>query len=76
MPRLALAFQGEDLEEGNLVAYRANTAPESLRDVLWLLMAAIGMVLFIYVAAPCVIIEFLYRHLIAPLTRLGRVERR
>jgi hypothetical protein len=34
-------------------------------------MAAIGMVLFVYVAALCVAVEFLYRHLIeAPVARL------
>jgi hypothetical protein len=48
--------------------------------LLQLLMAAIGMVLFVYVAALCVAVEFLYRHLIAApvaslLTHLGRLER-
>jgi hypothetical protein len=46
-----------------------------------LLMAAIGMVLFVYVAALCVAVEFLYRHLIAApvaslLAYLGRLGRR
>jgi len=44
-----------------------------------LLMAAIGMVLFVYVATLCVAVEFLYRHMIAApvaslLTHLGRLE--
>ena len=39
--------------------------PLSGRSFLQLLMAAIGMVLFVYVAALCVAVEFLYRHLIA-----------
>jgi hypothetical protein len=45
--------------------------PESAPSLLQLLMAAIGMVLFVYVAALCVAVEFLYRHLIeAPVARL------
>jgi hypothetical protein len=54
------------------VAHGVSTRPESWRDVLWLFMAAIGMLSLIYVAALCVVIKFVYRHLIASLTRLGR----
>jgi hypothetical protein len=48
--------------------------------VLRLLMASIAMVLLINAAALCVVIEFVYRQLIASpmaslLTRLGRLER-
>ena len=56
------------------------TGPESAPSFLQLLMAAIGIVLFVYVAALCVAVEFLYRHLIAApvtslLTHLGRLGR-
>ena len=55
--------------------------PESGPSLPRLLMAAIGMVLFVYVAALCVAVEFLYRHLIAApvaslLAYLGRLGRR
>jgi hypothetical protein len=48
--------------------------------LLRLLMAAIAVVLLVYVAALCVAIEFLYRHLLAVpvaslLTHLGWLER-
>jgi hypothetical protein len=49
-------------------------------SLLRLLMAAIAVVLLVYVAALCVAIEFLYRHLLAVpvaslLTHLGWLER-
>ena len=47
------------------MAYFARSKPESWTDVLRLMMASIAMVLLIYVAACCVIIEFAYRHLVA-----------
>ena len=43
----------------------ARSKPESLADVLWLMMASFAMVLLIYVAACSVIFEFAYRHLVA-----------
>jgi hypothetical protein len=63
-----------------IVADVERPRPLSGPSLLQLLMAAIGMVLFVYVAALCVAVEFLYRHLIAApvaslLTHLGRLER-
>jgi hypothetical protein len=44
---------------------------ESAPNLLQLLMAAVGILLFVYVAALCVVVEFLYRHLIeAPVASL------
>ena len=39
--------------------------PHSGRDSLSLIMAVLAMVLLVYVAAVSVVIEFVYRHLIA-----------
>ena len=47
------------------MAYFARSRPESWTDLLRLMMAGIAMVLLVYVAACCVIIEFAYRHLVA-----------
>jgi hypothetical protein len=47
------------------MAYFARSRPESWTDVLWLMMASIAMVLLVYAAAFCVVIEFAYRHLVA-----------
>jgi hypothetical protein len=47
------------------MAHFARSRPESWTDVLRLMMAGIAVVLLIYVAAYCVIIEFAYRHLVA-----------
>jgi hypothetical protein len=43
----------------------ADRRPQPRYDTLWLLGAAIAMVLLIYAAALSVVIEFAYRHLIA-----------
>jgi hypothetical protein len=60
------------------MTYFARSGPESL-NVLQVVMASFAMVLLIYVAACCVIIEFAYRHLVAaPIewlnARLKRLE--
>jgi hypothetical protein len=47
------------------MAYFVRSRPESWTDVLRLMMASIAMVLLVYVAAYCVIVEFAYRHLVA-----------
>ena len=64
----------------SIVADVERPRPLSGPSFLQLLMAAIGMVLFVYVAALCVAVAFLYRHLIAApvgslLTHLGRLGR-
>jgi small-conductance mechanosensitive channel len=63
----------------SIVAARERPRPESELSLLRLLMAAIAMVLLIYAAGFLVVIEFVYRHLIAApiawlLTRLGRLS--
>jgi len=47
------------------MAYFEKSTQESWTDVVQVIMASFAMVLLIYVAACCVIIEFAYRHLIA-----------
>lgn len=50
---------------------KEDRGPEARYDVLSVLMAAVGMVLLVYVAALSVIAEFIYRQFIAaPMGRL------
>ncbi len=61
------------------MAHVGRPRPESGPSLLRLLMAAIAVVLLVYAAALLVVIEFVYRHLIASpiawlLTRLGRLS--
>jgi hypothetical protein len=61
------------------MAYVGRPRPESELSLLRLLMAAIAVLLLVYGAALLVVIEFVYRHLIAApiawlLTRLSRLS--
>jgi uncharacterized membrane protein YqjE len=61
------------------MAYVERPRPESELSLLRLLMAAIAVLLLVYGAAILVVIEFVYRHLIAApiaclLTCLGRIS--
>ena len=63
----------------SIVADVERPRPESELSLLRLLMAGIALVLLVYAAAFLVVIEFVYRHLIAApiawlLTRLGRLS--
>jgi hypothetical protein len=68
-----------DLRGLSIVADVEMPRPESGLSLLRLLMAAIAVVLLVYAAALLVVIEFVYRHLMAApiawlLTRLGRLS--
>jgi hypothetical protein len=63
----------------SIVADVERPRPESELSLLRLLMAGVAVVMLIYAAALLVVIEFVYRHLIAApiawlLTRLGRLN--